>query len=65
MTIMDDDVEREATEEEFIDCPEQALLELLERNELFGQGGIEVVGLACGRVKSEDGDRRGSGATDS
>ncbi len=51
--IRDENGERESTEDEFIDGPEQALLELLERNELFGQAGVEVFKLTCGRVEAE------------
>ena len=44
---------RQIPHDEFIDGPEQALLELLDRNQLFGQIGIEIVKMACSRVNGE------------
>ena len=41
------------TSDEFIDGPEQALLELLDSNCLFGSEGIGVTKMACGRVSDE------------
>jgi hypothetical protein len=45
---------QQVSEEEFIDGPEQALLELLDGNQLFKQTDIEILRLACGRVSGED-----------
>lgn len=42
------------SEVEFIDGPEQALLELLDSNQLFKQTGIEILRLACGRASGGD-----------
>ena len=45
---------KQVSDEEFIDGPEQALLELLDSNQLFKQNGIEILRLACGRVSMGD-----------
>lgn len=45
---------QQVSEEEFVDGPEQALLELLDSNQLFKQTGIEILRLACGRVSGGD-----------